>query len=125
MNSQFQGLRTCIYKVPDIKKAKEWYTRILGIGPYFDQAFYVGFNVGGFELGLQPIEKIPSVQSDNILTYWAVEDVDDTYQRLLKEGASPHELPSDVGGGIIVATVKDPWGNIVGIIYNPHFQIPT
>jgi catechol 2,3-dioxygenase-like lactoylglutathione lyase family enzyme len=52
----FLGLRTAIYRVGDITKAKDWYTSVLGFGPYFDQPFYVGFNVGGFELGLQPTE---------------------------------------------------------------------
>ena len=50
----FHGLRTVVYKVSDLEKAKTWYTAALGVKPYFDQPFYVGFNIGGFELGLDP-----------------------------------------------------------------------
>ena len=54
MDTPFLGLRTAIYWVADIEAAKAWYTKVLGIEPYFDEPFYVGFNVGGYELGLQP-----------------------------------------------------------------------
>lgn len=49
-----QGLRTVVYGVQDIVAAKAWYREVLGIEPYFDQPFYVGFHVGGYELGLDP-----------------------------------------------------------------------
>src|SRR3981081_3371696 len=52
--NMFLGLRTAIYHVDDIEKAKAWYSEVLGTKPYFDQPFYVGFNVAGYELGLQP-----------------------------------------------------------------------
>ena len=118
----FLGLRTSIYTVSDIKKGKEWYSKVLGIQPYFDEPFYVGFNVAGYELGLQPEEK-PKAKGDGVSTYWGVDDVDKTYKQLLALGASEHTAPQDVGGGIIVATVNDPWGNIFGIIKNPHFKL--
>jgi predicted enzyme related to lactoylglutathione lyase len=118
----FQGLRTTIYTVSDIKKAKEWYSTVLGIKPYFDEVFYVEFNVGGYELGLQPEEQ-PKTKGDGVSIYWGVDDVSKIYKRLLELGASEHSAPQDVGGEIIVATVKDPWDNIVGIINNPHFKI--
>lgn len=123
MKSEFLGLRTCIYKVPDIEKAKEWYSKILGIQPYFDEPFYVGFNVGGYELGLQPDETDPSTKVNTVSTYWGVGDASKTYMRLIGAGATEHEKPADVGEGIIVAAVKDPWGNIFGIICNPRFNI--
>lgn len=118
----FQGLRTTIYTVGDIKKAKEWYSKVLGIQPYFDEVFYVGFNVGGYELGLQP-EETPKAKGDGVSTYWGVEDVERMYKQLLELGAKEHSGPQDVGSGIIVATVKDPWDNFVGIIKNPHFKV--
>jgi predicted enzyme related to lactoylglutathione lyase len=123
MKSEFHGLRTTIYKVTDIKKAKAWYSNVLGIEPYFDEPFYVGFNVGGYELGLQPEEGDEGKAKGGVATYWGVADVKKTYERLLSQGAAAHESPVDVGGEIIVATIKDPWGNIFGIIYNPHFKI--
>ncbi len=52
----FLGLRTAVYDAPDIAKAKAWYSKVLGEQPYFDQPFYVGFNVGGYELGILPAE---------------------------------------------------------------------
>ncbi len=119
---EFLGLRTAIYSVADINKGKEWYKKVLQIDPYFDEPFYVGFNVGGFELGLQPHEATNSKKGDNIRTYWGVDDAQKSYDRLLELGAKSHEAPTEVGGGIVVAAVKDPWGNVFGVIYNPHFE---
>ena len=122
MATQYQGLRTVGYKVSDITKGKEWYAKILGVAPYFDEPFYVGFNVAGYELGLQP-DKGDERKTSSVVAYWGVDDVYKTYQELLDNGAIPHGEPMDVGEGIIVASVKDPWGNAFGIIYNPHFKL--
>ena len=123
MKKDFLGLRTAIYKVSDIDKAKEWYSKILNIQPYFDEPFYVGFNVGGYELGLQPEEVLSASKSEGVNAYWGVEDVKGVYKKLLSLGGISFEEPTDVGGGITVATVKDPWGNVFGIIHNPNFAI--
>jgi lactoylglutathione lyase len=123
MPLQLQGLRTLGIKVSDLAKAKEWYSAILGIQPYFDEPFYVGFNVAGYELGLQPEDGVPTGGTSNSVTYWGVEDVPAAYQQLLHHGATALEEPADVGGDIVVASVKDPWGNPFGIIYNPHFKL--
>lgn len=119
----FHGLRTAGYKVSDITKAKEWYTQILGVEPYFDEPFYVSFNVGGYELGLQPREQVSDEKGSGVVAYWGVSNVKATYERLLSLGATSLEEPTDVGGDIVVASVKDPWGNAFGIIYNPHFTL--
>jgi lactoylglutathione lyase len=124
MESEFIGLRTAGYKVNDLKAATEWYSRILRISPYFEEDFYVGFNVGGYELGLLPDDTPATSKTDNVFMYWGVEDIKASYKRLLEYGALGHEQPTDVGGGIIVATVKDPWGNVFGIIHNPFFELP-
>ncbi len=117
----FLGLRTCGIHVPDLAAAKAWYTTILGQGPYFDEPFYVGFNVGGYELGLQPKENdLPSAGS--VLVYWGVDDIEAAYARLLGLGATSSFGPADVGDDIQVAAVLDPWGNPFGIIRNPHFK---
>ena len=121
MSLKFYGLRTAGYKVSDIRQAKEWYSKVLGIKPYFDEPFYVGFNVSGYELGLQPSEGDEIPKTTNVVAYWGVDDVHATYKELINQGATPLEEPSDVGGDIVVAAVKDPWGNAFGIIYNPHF----
>lgn len=117
------GLRTTIYKVGDLNAAKKWYANAFKTEPYFDEPFYVGFNIGGYELGLQPEENPTTEKTENILSYWGVENIQAEYDRLLSLGATTHEAPTNVGGELMVATVKDPWGNLIGIIYNPYFKL--
>lgn len=122
MGTVFKGLRTCIYRVSDIQQATAWYSKVLGINPYFNEPFYVGFNVAGYELGLQPDDS-KELKAATVITYWGVDDVAKTFQNLVTLGAIPLEEPTEVGGGIVVGAVKDPWGNIFGIIYNPTFTL--
>jgi predicted enzyme related to lactoylglutathione lyase len=118
----FQGLRTVIYPVNDLDKAKQWYSEVLGNGPYFDEPFYVGFNVGGFELGLDP--DLQGVTKGNSpVAYWGVENAAESYRRLLDLGATGQSDVQNVGGDIWIATLLDPFGNIFGIIENPGFAI--
>jgi predicted enzyme related to lactoylglutathione lyase len=118
----FLGLRTAIYPAPDLDRAKDWYRKALGIEPYFDEPFYVGFEVGGFELGLDPdVGKNPP-GSAGVVAYWGVEDAAAAHAHLLAVGATPHAPVAEVGGGIRVATVLDPFGNVFGLIENPHFK---
>lgn len=124
MSTALLGLRTCIYKVSDIKKATEWYSSILEQAPYFEEPFYVGFNVAGYELGLQPQNDDNVNKTESVGTYWGVEDVEAWFKKLINAGGRQNEEPTDVGGGIVVASVKDPWGNVFGLIYNPHFHLP-
>jgi predicted enzyme related to lactoylglutathione lyase len=122
MKSPFLGLRTVIYKVSDLSKAKDWYANVFATMPYFDEPYYVGFSIGGYELGLQPEESTVGEKTKNVVTYWGVNDVNKETDRLVALGAVEVEKPTDVGGDIIVATVLDPWGNAIGLIYNPHFK---
>ncbi len=117
----FLGLRTVVYQVDDLGRAKEWYSRVLGIEPYFDEPFYVGFNVGGFELGLHPADEETPLGAGGALAYWGVEDIAAVVARLAELGAPVHSEIQDVGDGILVASVVDPFGNLLGIIQNPHF----
>lgn len=116
------GLRTTIYKVLDLQSAKNWYAKAFNAQPYFEESNYVGFNIGGFELGLLPGLKSQE-KSDNILAYWGVNDIDESFNHLIACGAKVHEKPTNVGGDIFVASVRDPWYNVIGIIYNPHFKL--
>jgi predicted enzyme related to lactoylglutathione lyase len=121
--SAFLGLRTVIYPVSDLDQAKAWYTAVLGQEPYFAEPFYVGFNVGGFELGLDPSgESHPGAGGS--VTYWGVAEIGAAHARLLELGAKEHNPVQDVGDGIRVAAVLDPFGNVFGIIENPHFKLP-
>ena len=124
MKRPFLGLRTVAYNTWKLQKTKDWYTKVFGIEPYFDEPFYVGFNIGGYELGLTPTEKPELESGDGPTTYWGVEDIHAVYKMMLEAGATPFEEPNNVGGELMVAAVKDPWGNIVGIIYNPYFKLP-
>ncbi|MGN6645243.1 MAG: VOC family protein, partial [Cytophaga sp.] len=117
------GLRTTIYKVSDIEKATSWYTSVFQTEPYFNEPFYVGFNIAGYELGLQPEEQPLTDKTDNIITYWGVKNIEAAYKDFIKAGATENEKPYNVGGEIVTATVKDPWGNIIGLIYNPEFKL--
>jgi predicted enzyme related to lactoylglutathione lyase len=116
------GLRTTIYKVSDLQKAKEWYSRVFKEKPSFDESYYVGFTIKGYELGLMP-EEISKNKGDNVLSYWGVEKIEETYTFFLENGATSHEKPMNVGGSIKVASVKDPWNNVIGLIYNPDFKL--
>jgi predicted enzyme related to lactoylglutathione lyase len=119
--SAFLGLRTVVYQVTDLGKAKAWYRSLLGIEPYFDQPFYVGFNVGGFELGLHPAEPGHAPGPGGAVAYWGVEHMTTAWPRALGLGAQAVSAPQDVGDGIQVATLEDPFGNLLGVIENRHF----
>lgn len=121
--SAMLGLRTVAYYVADLDKAKAWYAKAFETEPYFDEPYYVGFNIGGYELGLQPEETIPTLKTENVVAYWGVNDIEKEFKRLIDLGALEHEKPTNVGGDLVVASVKDPWGNVIGLIYNPVFKI--
>ena len=125
-----KALMTAIYPVPDVDAAKAWYAGAFGVEPYFEEPYYVGFNVAGYELGLVPAEA-PVHQPGNrgAIAYWGVENADEAWKRITRAGAKPDPSPgrvpravSDVGGGIRVATVTDPYGNAIGLIENPTFK---
>jgi len=113
------GLRTAIYPVADLSRAKQWYADVLEVAPYFDEPFYVGFNIGGFELGLIP-DGTPGTDGSQAL--WGVSDIDAVFARLIAAGATSLDPVTEVGGGIKVAAVTDPFGNRFAIIENPHFD---
>lgn len=123
MSIGFFGLRTAKYTVPDIAAGKAWYRRVLGADPYFDEPFYVGFNVGGFELGIVPEAGIPLERPEAGVAYWGVADADAAYAALIALGAAAAEPVQDVGEGIKIGAVRDPFGNRLGIIENPAFRI--
>lgn len=111
-----QGLRTVIFRVSDLVEATAFYTRVVGHAPYFNEPFYVGFNVGNYELGLLP-------DGDGVGTYWGTQDIVAEHARLISLGARVNDPITDVGSGIKTATLTDPFGNVLGIIENPHFSI--
>jgi predicted enzyme related to lactoylglutathione lyase len=114
-----QGLRTVTYPAPQLEEASAWYQRVLGKAPYFEQPFYVGFEVGGFELGLVPRGQ-PG--TSGATAYWGTPDAVAEVERLVGLGAAVESAVADVGDGILVATVRDPFGNLFGVIQNPNFD---
>lgn len=121
----FKALMTVIYPVPDLTRAKAWYTEAFGVAPYFDEPFYAGFQVGGYELGLVPSEGALH-QPGNLgaIAYWGTDDIDAEFARLVAAGATSLSPIQDVGGDIRVAVVADPFGNAIGLIRNPNFAPP-
>jgi catechol 2,3-dioxygenase-like lactoylglutathione lyase family enzyme len=120
MAIQLLGLRTVIYPVADLAAATTWWTRLLGTEPYFDQPFYVGFAVAGYELGLLP----DANPADGALTYWGVNSVSEAMAAAIAIGAVEHTAATEVGDSIVTGTVLTATGSIVGFIYNPHFTLP-
>lgn len=117
------GLRTVIYKVPDLARAKAWYSATFGIARYFDEPFYVGFNVGGFELGLDPDVAKQRPGPGGAVAYWGCRDLAAGLAELGARGVTIRSPLQDVGEGILVATIEDPFGNLIGLIENPHFAM--
>ncbi|MEP7317301.1 MAG: VOC family protein [Panacibacter sp.] len=111
----FNKLRTVIYHVKDLQKAKEWYRNITGIEPYFDEPFYTGFNINGYELGLDP-DNNNVKEGNNTVAYWDVDDIDAAVEKCVSHGATVESAVQNVGGTIFVAIIKDPFGNSVGLI---------
>jgi predicted enzyme related to lactoylglutathione lyase len=119
-DTSFRGIYTVIYRVPDLDAAKAWYARAFGSEPYFDEPYYVGFDIAGYELGLQPGEAA-GAEAGGVVAYWGVESAERAVRDLVAAGAAVHSDAREVGGGIRVATVRDPFGNLIGVIENPHF----
>jgi predicted enzyme related to lactoylglutathione lyase len=116
------GLRTVVYPVTDLAQARTWYADLLAVQPYFDEPFYVGFNVGGFELGLDPDTSALKPGSAGGLAYWGVPEIRAALDRAVELGATELSEPREVGGGIKVAEIRDPFGNAIGLIENPQFD---
>jgi len=113
------GLRTTVYPVGDLAQAKAWYSSVFDTAPYFDQPFYVGFAIGGFELGLVP-DGTPGTAGATV--YWGVDDIEAEVARIVALGGRVHTPVQDVGDAIKVVDLADPFGNLLGLIYNPHFD---
>jgi predicted enzyme related to lactoylglutathione lyase len=122
-----RGLATVSFFAVDHAAAKKWYTEFLGIEPYFNRPGYCEFRLGDYqhELGLIDSAYAPGVDSSKgragVVVYWHVDDVHATLQRATSMGATSLEAPQDRGHGFVTASVVDPFGNILGIMFNPHY----
>ncbi len=114
-----RSLRSAIYKVGDLTRAKAFYGALLGREPYFDQPFYVGYDVDGDELGLDPDESRIPAGPGGAIAYWRVDDISASWEHALAHGGEPVEPPHNVGPDTDVALVQDPFGNYIGLIQVP------
>lgn len=117
-----QGLRTVVYHVSDLEKAKVWFKQVFNIEPYFDEPFYVGFNVGGYELGLDP-DTSGYTSGNQSISYWGVANIVAEFERFKSLNVKIHQEPTNVGGAIWVGSIIDPFGNVIGLIENPEFSL--
>ena len=118
----FLGLRTVIYPVHNLDDAKRWWSTALGIDPYFDQPYYVAFNVNGYELALDPNGHAENGAGP--VVYWGVSDIEQAVNALSEAGTAIHTPTTDHGGGIRTATHTAPDQTLIGVIENPHFTGP-
>jgi predicted enzyme related to lactoylglutathione lyase len=125
-----RGLSTTVYLADDLDAAKRWYTELIGFEPYFNRPPYIEWRLGDYqhELGVldrtfstaEPGSK-PRPQPAGAVAYWHVDDAQAAVDRLVAMGATLLEAPRDFGEGFIGASVVDPFGNILGVMYNPHY----
>jgi len=108
------GLKSVIYPVKDLAQAKTLYRTLLGVEPYADEVYYVGFRVGDQEIGLDPNGHSQGMTGP--VGYWNVDDIKESLQLLLDAGAQAQQGIKDVGGGKLIVSVKDADGNIIGLI---------
>ena len=111
------GIKTIIYPVSDISRAKTLFTALVGAAPSTDAPYYVGYTVGNQEIGLDPNGHREG--GPGPICYWHVDDINASLQSLLDSGAEVQQQVKDVGGGKLTAMAKDGDGNIVGLIESP------
>ena len=126
-----RGLATIAYYADDVAAARAWYSDLLGLEPYFVRPetgppAYVEFRLGDYQHELGIIDRCyapPATANgpSGAVAYWHVDDARAAYARLLALGATAHEAPTDREAGFVTASVVDPFGNILGVIYNPHY----
>lgn len=112
-----QGMRTVVVPVKDVAGAKTLYATLLGVEPYVDQPYYVGFRVGDLEVGLDPNGHASGMTGP--VGFWEVDDIHNSLQSLLDAGAQTRQEVRDVGGGKLIATVTDADGNPIGLAQSP------
>jgi predicted enzyme related to lactoylglutathione lyase len=112
-----EGIKTIIYPVSDIAKAKALFGLLAGVKPEMDQPYYAQFNVGGQQIGLDPNGHAQGMTGPT--NYWHVADIKKTRAALIEAGARPHQEAKDVGGGQLIASVKDADGNVIALRQSP------
>ncbi|GAA4606355.1 putative enzyme related to lactoylglutathione lyase [Actinoplanes octamycinicus] len=123
-----RGFTTVTFFADDLDRARAWYTTVFEAEPYFvREGAYLEWRVGDYqhEFGLLNARFAPhphTLAPSGAIIYWAVDDVEAAYQRLLDLGATDHDKPTERGPGFVTASVLDPFGNILGVMLNQHYQ---
>jgi predicted enzyme related to lactoylglutathione lyase len=110
------GVRTVIYPVKDVDEAKKLFRNLLDVEPYADQPYYVGFKIGDQDIGLVPNGQGPMAKATGMTAFYHVDNIKQSLQSLLNDGARIQQDIKDVGGGRLIASAMDPDGNIIGLI---------
>lgn len=126
-----KGMTTQNVYADDVKVAADWYAQVFGIAPYFEKEFgetvaYIEFRVGADEdeFGILDRRFVPGAAEPGLaggVLYWAVDDVDAEFARLLELGATEHLPVTEHGPGFVTASVRDPFGNVFGVMFNEHY----
>ncbi|MFI6733409.1 VOC family protein [Nonomuraea sp. NPDC050451] len=121
-----RGFATMSFYAADLEAAKAWYTELLGLEPYYQVPGYIEFRVGDYqhELGIIDARFAPAGATDGpagSITYWHVDDLEAALDRLLALGAEEHQPITKHGEGFVTASVVDPFGNVLGVMYNQHY----
>ncbi|WP_229073407.1 VOC family protein [Actinoplanes sp. DH11] len=127
-SAALRGLTTVTFFADDLAAARHWYTEVFGLEPYFVRdGAYLEWRVGDHqhEFGVLNSRFAPHPHggtATGAIVYWAVDDVEAAYARLLGLGAAPHDKPTERGVGYVTASVLDPFGNVLGVMLNQHYQ---
>ncbi|MFD9216305.1 VOC family protein [Streptomyces sp. NPDC059544] len=121
-----RGLTTVSFWAADLDAAAKWYTELLGVAPYFERPGYIEFRLGDYEHELGIIDSCFAPQdhapgAGGAVVHWHVDDLEGALDRLLSLGAEEHQAPTKHGEGFVTASVVDPFGNVLGIMYNRHY----
>ena len=111
------GMRPVLYPVRDLAAAKGLYRELLGVEPIMDEPYYVGFRIDGQDVGLDPNGHAKGMTGP--MSYWHVDDIRGAVDALLAAGAHPHHDVEDVGGGTLIAWVKDADENVIALLQKP------
>lgn len=125
--NQFLGVATVTYSSNDLIKAKEWYSNLFNIPPYFEVNGYIKFRIGvdSVEFGIVDSKYTgnnSSTSTAGAIVYWQVADIDTVSNEIIKTGGSIHQPKTNRGNGFVTASFIDPFGNIIGIMQNPHYM---
>lgn len=129
--NMFKGLTTMVLTADDVDAAARWYSKLFQIEPYFRQptegaAAYVEFRLGPDEdeLGIMDRSYAPddTRSGGSSITYWHVADVEAAVTELINQGATIHMPPTQRAAEFVTASVLDPFGNVVGLMYSPHWS---